>query len=189
MKKILVINSSVRTEKSNSRQLVAKVVDHLQGQFEASDIIYRDVAADPIPHFDVHAFEGFAGGDSKQSQAAVNLSDSLVDELMSSDAIVIGSPVYNFSIPTTLKAWIDNITRVGVTFRYSEKGPEGLVKGKKVYVVTARGGGKVEHIEEQLKTTFAMMGMTDVTFLHAANLDTPNREEGLAVIHARIKGL
>ena len=112
---------------------------------------------------------------------AVERSDRLIAELQSSDAIIIGAPVYNYSIPSTLKAWIDHITRAGITFRYSEKGPQGLVTGKKVYVVTARGGGPVEHIEMQIAETFKMMGMTDIQFLHAGNLDSP---EQASLIHS-----
>lgn len=173
MKKILVINSSVRGEQSHSRRLVNQVLNVLQERHGKVEVVYRDVAKKPLPHFDLHAFEGFSGNDTEQGRAAVERSDKLVDELQSSDAIIIGAPVYNYAIPSTLKAWIDNITRAGITFRYSEKGAEGLVQGKKVYVVTARGGGPVEHIEMQIAETFKMMGMTDIQFLHAGNLDSP----------------
>ena len=92
----------------------------------------------------------------------------------------------NFSIPSTLKAWIDHITRAGVTFSYSENGPEGFVTGKKVYIVTARGGGSIDHIELQLKETLALMGMKDVTFFHAASLDSPGKEQALAEVNGQI---
>ena len=181
MKKILIINSSVRNEKSHSRRLVDQVLNTLQARHGEAEITIRDVAETPLPHFDLHAFEGFAGVSSKKSKMAVERSDRLIAELQSSDAIIIGAPVYNYSIPSTLKAWIDHITRAGITFRYSEKGPQGLVTGKKVYVVTARGGGPVEHIEMQIAETFKMMGMTDIQFLHAGNLDSP---EQASLIHS-----
>ena len=189
MQKILVINSSVRQENSNSRQLVAKIIHRLQNSSETACVTHRDLAQDPLPHFDAASLAGFSDPSTEQEHAAAELSDTLIAELKGSDTVVIGLPVYNFSIPSTLKAWIDNVARAGVTFSYSEKGPEGFITGKKVYIVTARGGGRVDHIEMQLKETLAMMGMTDVTFVHAASLDTPQREQALAEVHAQIDEL
>ncbi|AMO57395.1 hypothetical protein GZ77_15565 [Endozoicomonas montiporae] len=184
MSNILVLNSSVRFENSNSRQLTRVLLEKLNAGDQP--VKHRDLVKQPIPHFDHSAFSGFSGDDSQASQQARALSDELIREVKDSDIIIIGAPVYNFSIPTTLKAWIDYIARVGVTFNYTEKGPVGHLKNKKVYIVLARGGGSVEHIEMQLSQTLGMLGMNDITYIHAANLDTPEREAGLNDVFTQI---
>ena len=184
MNNILVLNSSVRFENSNSRQLTQVLLEKLNTGNRP--VRHRDLEKRPVPHFDHSAFSGFNGDNSQASQQACELSDELIGEVKDSDIIIIGAPVYNFSIPTTLKAWIDYIARVGVTFNYTEQGPVGYLNNKKVYIVLARGGGSVEHIEMQLSQTLGMLGMKDITFIHAANLDTPERETGLADVFSQI---
>ncbi|MCW7554057.1 NAD(P)H-dependent oxidoreductase [Endozoicomonas gorgoniicola] len=187
MSNILVINSSVRFEHSNSRQLTQVLLEKLST--ERHGVKHRDLVKQPVPHFDHSAFSGFGGDDSQAGKKACELSDELIGEVKDSEIIIIGAPVYNFSIPTTLKAWIDYIARVGVTFNYTEQGPVGYLDNKKVYIVLARGGGSVEHIEMQLSQTLGMLGMKDITFIHAANLDTPEGAEGLADVHAQIDAI
>ena len=187
MNNILVLNSSVRFEQSHSRQLTDKLLEKFDA--EQQGIIYRDLVKQPIPHFGHAAFAGFAGDTSEVALQACRLSDELIQEIKDSHTIIIGAPVYNFSIPTTLKAWMDYIARAGVTFNYTAEGPEGYLKGRKVYVVLARGGGPVEHIEMQLSQSLGMVGMKDITFIHASNLDTPEREQGLAEVYEQIDAI
>lgn len=187
MNNILVLNSSVRFEQSHSRQLT----DRLLEKFDAGEqtVIYRDLVKQPIPHFDDAAFAGFGGDTSEAALQACNISDELIREIKDSHTIIIGAPVYNFSIPTTLKAWMDYIARAGVTFNYTAEGPKGYLKGRKVYIVLTRGGGLVEHIEIQLRQSLGMLGMHDITFIHASNLDTPEKEQGLAEVYEQIDAI
>ena len=121
---ILHIDSSINGENSASRAITAKIVDQLKSGQWGEEIVHRDLAAEPLPHLTLDAF-----ADS-----------SVLDEFLEADTVVIGAPMYNFTVPTQLKSWIDRIVIAGKTFRYTESGPEGLVKGKRVIVVIARGG-------------------------------------------------
>ena len=121
---ILHIDASINGENSASRAISRSVVDQLTIERGGNDVIYRDLAADPLPHLTLDAF-----ADS-----------SVLDEFLAADAVVIGAPMYNFTLPTQLKAWIDRIVVAGKTFRYTANGPEGLATGKRVIVALARGG-------------------------------------------------
>ncbi len=170
---ILVLNSSLRHQGSRSRKLVSQVVAHLLQQQPTLNWKERDLAVDPLPHFDSHTLAGFSGETYPQAIQASALSEQLISEIKASSYIVIGVPVYNFAIPTQLKAWIDHIARAGVTFNYGSRGPEGKLIGKTVYIVTARGGGEISHIEFQLRHALKMLGLCKVNFVHAGGLDTP----------------
>ena len=148
---ILHIDSSINGENSASRAISAKIVDQLKTAQWGEQIVYRDLAADPLPHL---TFEAFADS-------------SVIDEFFAADTIVIGAPMYNFTLPTQLKAWIDRIVIAGKTFQYGANGPEGLAKGKRVIIALARGGfydegspaAALEHLESYLRGVFNFIGI------------------------------
>ena len=148
---ILHIDSSINGENSASRVISSAIVDKLKQSNWGEKIIYRDLVANPIPHLTLDAF-------------AANLD---LEEFLAADTIVIGAPMYNFTLPTQLKAWIDRIVVAGATFRYTEDGPEGLAKGKRVIVALTRGGiysegspaSALEHLETYLRGVFNFIGI------------------------------
>lgn len=178
MTQLLTITSSPKSEGSVSNDLVARFVDTWRAQDPDADITRCDVGLAPPPHLDeatIGAFYTAVDQRNSGQQAALALSDELVGELEAADVIVIAAPMHNFGLPSGLKAWIDHVARVGRTFRYTENGPEGLLTGRKVYVLTARGGdysadGPIHAMDHQtpyLRTVLGFMGLTDVTFIHA----------------------
>jgi FMN-dependent NADH-azoreductase len=174
MTSILVIDSAVSGETSVSKTLVRQAVEALTAR-GATRVVYRDLDADPVPHLTVKSVAGVrATPETEAELAARDLSDRLIAELRAADVIVIGAPMYNFSIPTTLRAWFDHVLRSGETFRYTEAGPRGLLADKRVIVVESRGGfyseGPLQAIDFQepyLRHLLGFMGLTDVTFVHA----------------------
>jgi FMN-dependent NADH-azoreductase len=148
---ILHIDASINGENSASRTISRSVVDQLTIERGGADLVYRDLAADPLPHLTLDAFAD----------------TSVLDEFLAADTIVIGAPMYNFTLPTQLKAWIDRIVLAGRTFRYTEKGPEGLAGGKRVIIALARGGfynqgspaSALEHLETYLRGVFNFIGI------------------------------
>ena len=177
MTNILTLNGSPKTEGSVSRDLIERFVDKWCAEYTAS-VVARDVGATPPPHLDeatIGAFYTPEDARSDDQQARIAFSDELVSELEAADVIVIGAPMHNFSLPSGLKAWIDHVARVGRTFKYTENGPEGLLTGKKVYVLTARGGNysesspahAMDHQAPYLRTVLGFLGLDDVTFIHA----------------------
>ena len=180
MANILYINSSARNSGSISRQVTGEFVAKLQASQPGSLVVERDVAANPIPHLDEQKLGAFftpADKRSAEQQALVKVSEELIAEVNAADIIVIGAPMYNFSITSTLKTWIDHVARAGVTFKYTETGPVGLIQGKKVYVFTSRGGvysegpAKVMDFHETyLRAVLGFIGMTDITFVHSEGL-------------------
>ena len=166
---ILHIDSSINGENSASRAISAKIVDQLKTAQWGEQIVYRDLAADPLPHL---TFEAFADS-------------SVIDEFFAADTIVIGAPMYNFTLPTQLKAWIDRIVIAGRTFQYGANGPEGLVKGKRVIIALARGGfyndgspaASLEYLERYLRSVFNFIGL-DPEFVVADGLSvSPEHRE------------
>jgi len=177
MTNILILNGSPRTEGSVSRNLIERFIDKWRAQ-NTANVVARDVGTTPPPHLDeatIGAFYTPEDARSDDQQARITLSDELVGELEVADVIVIGAPMHNFGIPSGLKAWIDQVARVGRTFKYTENGPEGLLTSKKVYVLTARGGNYFEnspahamdHQAPYLRTVLGFLGLDDVTFIHA----------------------
>jgi FMN-dependent NADH-azoreductase len=171
---ILFVTSSSRGSVSYSNRVATNVLNELRTRNPGATVTVRDVAREPLPHIDddfVAATRGPNQPATDEQRALLAKSDALVDELLTADVIVIAAPMINFTIPTNLKAWIDYVARAGRTFRYSEKGPEGLVKGKQVIVVAARGGvyqdaGKALDFQiPYLKGVLAFLGMTDVEVL------------------------
>ncbi|PJJ60582.1 FMN-dependent NADH-azoreductase [Hymenobacter chitinivorans] len=173
---VLVVNSSGRTALSVSRQLVAELVTELVAQQPASRITYRDVAAG-LPFVDEVMISGLYIAPDEQTaeqRQALRLSDQLVAEVQAADVLVIGVPIYNFSIPAALKAWIDQIVRAGLTFAFLESGYAGLLHGKKVYLVVASGavevGSSLDFATPYLQGLLAFIGLTDVEVISAAQL-------------------
>lgn len=175
---ILQINTSARQEGANSTRIADDIVARLQAAHSAARLTVRDLARQPHPVLDEAALTAlFTPAEQRTpAQAArVALDDALIAEVQAADVLVIGAPMYNFGISVQLKTWIDAIARSGVTFRYTANGPEGLLKGKKVYVALARGGRyRGDETDTQvpyLKTVFGFLGMTDVQFIYAEGLN------------------
>jgi FMN-dependent NADH-azoreductase len=170
---ILHIDASINGENSASRAISRSVVDQLTLERGGADVVYRDLAAAPLPHLTLDAF-----ADTK-----------VLDEFLASDTIVIGAPMYNFTLPTQLKAWIDRIVIAGTTFRYTENGPEGLTKGKRVIIALTRGGfynqgspaAALEHLETYLAGIFNFIGI-EPEFVTADGLSVSaeQREESIS---------
>lgn len=177
MSTLLVIDSAATGDASVSRTIVREAVEALRAQ-GATEVIYRDLDADPIPHLTHATVAGVRAQPASDSeQAARALSDDLIAELRAADVLVIGAPMYNFSVPTTLRSWFDHVLRAGETFRYTEQGPQGLLGGKKVIVVESRGGlysegaaSAYDFQEPYLRHLLGFMGLTDVTFVRAEKL-------------------
>ncbi len=182
MSKLLHIDSSILGSNSVSRQLTAQIVASWQASHPATEVSYLDLAINTPSHLSAESL-GFrlpAGtpdlSDIQKQENAI--SETLVSQFLASNVIVVGAPLYNFAIPTQLKAWIDRIAQVGRTFTYTDKGPVGLAGGKTVIVASARGGvystseamRALEHQESYLQTVFGFLGITDVRFVRAEGL-------------------
>ncbi|KPF71153.1 FMN-dependent NADH-azoreductase [Bosea sp. AAP35] len=179
MSSLLVINSSASGAASVSKQLIDETVARLRGQNPALTVVERDLGTSPVPHLDADSTAAIRGAEpaNPAQAAAKQLSDTLVAELKAADVIVIGAPMYNFGIPSTLKAWFDHVLRAGVTFKYGEAGPEGLLTGKRAIVVESRGGlyssGPAQPMDSQephLRTLLRFIGIADITFVRAEKL-------------------
>lgn len=175
--KILQINASARSNGSNSTQLADRIVARLRAANPDASLELRDLATQPHPVLDEPALGALftpAAERSAEQAARVALDDALIAQVQGVDVIVLGVPMYNFGVPVQLKTWIDAIARAGVTFRYTANGPEGLLKGKKVYVALARGGlyrdTPADSQVPYLKSVLAFLGMTDVEFIYAEGL-------------------
>ena len=194
MTTLLKINASLFANNGQSSQLADRYVAAHPG----TTVIDRDLAANPVPHLDAERFLSFLAkpeARSEAQQAVVAFSDALIDELRQADQIVIGLPMYNFGVPSTLKAYFDHIARAGVTFRYTENGPEGLLTGKKATVLAARGG-KYAGTPKDSQTTYvrdflAFIGITDVEFVYAEglNMGEDSKTAALAAAHAQVAEL
>jgi FMN-dependent NADH-azoreductase len=196
MTNILVLKSSVLGEGSASNQLIEKAVELIRIQDPAVRVFTRDLAADPVPHLTPDAAAAVRGGEPANDRqiSARALSNELINELESADTIVIGAPMYNFGVPSTLKSWFDYVLRAGVTFRYGEAGPEGLIKGKRAIVILTRGGlyseGPAKVMDSQephLNTLLGFIGITDVTFVRAEKLGFGAEHREQAIHSARLQ--
>jgi FMN-dependent NADH-azoreductase len=174
--KILQINSSVRGAASESTRVAGNIVARLSAANPAAQVTVRDLGANPHPVLDGAALGAlFTPADQRSAEQAARVAqdDALIAEAQAADVIVIGAPMYNFSMPVQLKAWFDAIARAGVTFRYTETGPEGLLKNKKVYVATARGGiypADADPQVPQIRMLLNFLGMTENEFVYSAGL-------------------
>ncbi|MGJ0479192.1 FMN-dependent NADH-azoreductase [Pantoea agglomerans] len=175
MTKVLVLKSSILAGYSQSSQLADFYVE--QAKAQDKEVTVRDLAANPIPVLDgelVGAMRPSETPLSPRQQEALDLSDELIAELQAHDEVVIAAPMYNFNIPTQLKNYFDLIARAGVTFRYTEAGPEGLVKGKKAVVISSRGGihkdTPTDLLTPYVKLFLGFIGITDVEFVFAEGI-------------------
>lgn len=189
---ILQINSSARAEGSHSSKLANALVERLSATQPQADVTVRDLGRTPHPMLDETALQALftpAEQRTPEQAARVALDDALIAEIQSADVVVLGVPMYNFGVPAQLKSWIDAISRAQVTFRYTEQGPEGLLKGKKVYVVLTRGGlyrnTPNDTQTPYLKTLFGFLGMTDVQFMYAEGLAMGPETEQTALASAQ----
>jgi FMN-dependent NADH-azoreductase len=195
MATLLHINSSVRNEGSVSRQVTAEFISKWKASRPGDRIVERDLAAHPLPHLTEETLGAFftaAEQRSPEQVRAARLSDEAVAELQAADVIVIGAPMYNFSVSSGLKAWIDHVARAGLTFKYTETGPVGLLQNKKVYVFTSRGGvysqgpaKSMDFHETYLRGVLGFIGLTDVTFIHTEGLAMGEEAASSAIAQTR----
>ncbi len=193
MNNILFIKSSLNGEQGNSTILAQELVANLSATSEVK-VVERDLAEQGLEHLTQIEMAAWMTPANERNSAQVKLthiSDSLIEELTTSDTLVIAMPMYNYGVPSTFKAWVDRVARAGVTFRYTENGPVGLLKNKKVVIVAARGGihaGTTSDSQTQYLTSFFnFLGLDDITFIYAEGLNMPGNEERYAAAQAEIK--
>ena len=199
MTTLLQINASINHDNGLSSQLANQFVAAFQARHPEAHIEVRNVAAaDSVPHLNAERFGAFITQPESRStaqHAVVAYSDSLIDELKRADVIILGLPMYNFGVPSQLKAYFDHVARAGVTFKYTEKGPVGLLTGKKVYVFAARGGvyegTPLDTQTSYVRDFLRFLGITDVEFVYAEGLamSAQSKEAGLAKAAAEIARL
>ncbi|CAM3802952.1 FMN-dependent NADH-azoreductase [Xenorhabdus thuongxuanensis] len=177
MSKVLVLKSSILAQYSQSNKLADYFVEKWLTDHSESNITTRDLAENPVPVLDgelVNALRPSSAELTERQKTVLTLSDELITELKAHDVIVITAPMYNFAIPTQLKAYFDLIARAGVTFQYTEKGPEGLLKGKQAVILTSRGGihknNPTDLVTPYLRTFLGFIGITNVEFVFAEGL-------------------
>jgi FMN-dependent NADH-azoreductase len=184
MNQILIVETSPRGAESASRKLTRKLRERLEVQYPEAKIVVRDLAKDKLPHLDQSALKAIFTKDPVEAESlkeALHLSDKLTDELLSSDLLVIASPMWNFGIPSSLKAWIDHVVRAGKTFNYAGAGVEGLAKGKKAVLVLASGGvfsegpwKPYDTAEPYLRQILAFIGIDQVQTVRAEGTNIPS---------------
>lgn len=200
MTHILHVDSSPRGDRSISRSLTKTFITAWKEQHPADSVTYRDLGHHPVSHVDeAWIAASFTPPESLTPDMAVGVQESnqLIDELLAADYYVFGVPMYNFSIPSTLKAYLDQIVRINRTFTVGEHGYEGLLKNKRMVVISARGGsyplntpmGQYDFQEPYLRAIFGMIGITDITVIHAENLNSGDeaRQQSIATAHAAIQ--
>jgi FMN-dependent NADH-azoreductase len=185
--KILRIDASLFAEQGSSSRLNQALIEKLTQLKHDVEIVHRDLARDPLPHFSAEVISSITTQPELRTSEQIRLAqlaDQLIAELQAADIVVVAAPMYNFGVPSTLKAWIDFVARAGVTFRYTNQGSEGLVTGKTLYVVTTRGG---VHRDQQtdsevphLHTYFRFLGFTDIRTLYAEGLNMGQRDRQFA---------
>lgn len=192
MSSLLQINSSVFSQGGQSSQLANHYVETWKKSHSGAKVTVRDLNADPVPHLDGARFGAFltpADQRSEEQTAVVAYSDALIAELQAADTIVIAAPMYNLSIPSTLKAYFDHIARAGVTFRYTENGPVGLVTGKKAVVFSTRGGVHLNQPTDTetglIRSLLGFLGITDMSFVYAEGLALGEAQKQAALEQAR----
>lgn len=181
--KILKVVASFRGNASVSNQISDEVIARLKEKEGDVTVTVRDVSNNPISHLDSELFSAFLTPEANRSesqQKAVDISDEMIQEVFDADIIVIGVPMYNFTIPSVLKSWIDHIARANITFKYTENGPVGLVNHTKVYLAISTGGvytddalAPIDFTENYLKAVLGFIGITDVTTFRAEGMAIP----------------
>ena len=200
MTNILVLDSAATGDASVSRKLTRQAVEALRRRDPSARIVSRDVGAEPIPHLTEKTVPAIRAGlvESDEAAAALALSDALIAELAQADILIVGAPMYNFGMPSTLKTWFDHVLRARVTFRYTESGPEGLMKGKKAIVIETRAGlysegpsAALDSQEPHIRTLLGFIGIEDVAFVRAERLafGPEAAEQAVAEAAARIVAL
>ena len=191
--KILQINASARSEGAHSTNVANSIVARLRAEDRQASLMVRDLASAPLLPQDEATLValGTPASERTPEQAErVAFDDALIDEVKEADVLVLGIPMYNFGVPVQFKNWIDAIARAGVTFRYTENGPQGLLTGKKVYLAMARGGrhrgAETDTQVPYLKTVLGFLGMTDLHFIYAEglNMGPEAMKQGLAEAEA-----
>ena len=196
MTTLLTINSSLFSSGGQSSQLADRFVVRWRERHPGATVMARDLAADPVPHLDGARFAAFLAKPDERTpeqQAVIAYSDALIEELKRADVIALGLPMYNFGVPSTLKAYFDHVARAGVTFRYTENGAVGLLTGKKAYVLATRGGlyaGTPRDTQTSYVRDFlTFLGIADVEFVYAEGLalDEASKDKALAAAHRAIE--
>ena len=190
--KVLKISSSLYSEGGQSSQLAAQFVDALREREPGLELVERDLAREPVPHLDAARFAAFLAKPEQRTaeqRAVVEYSDSLIAELREADVVVLGLPMYNFGLPSQLKAYFDHVARAGQTFRYTDKGPVGLLTGKKAYVFATRGGlyaGTPKDTQTAYVRDFlGFLGITEVEFVYAEGLAMGEPARDASLVRAR----
>lgn len=185
--KLLHLDSSALGTQSVTRELSAAVVARWQDAVPELTVEYRDLDIDPLPHL---TGRSLAKADSAEAEAA----EAALQQFLDADVVVIGAPFYNFSIPSTLKAWIDRVAVAGRTFRYTEAGPEGLAGGKRVIIASGRGGlygdaSPADFQEAYLRQVFGFLGVTELEIVRAEGVaySPQHRADAMAAAHASIR--
>jgi FMN-dependent NADH-azoreductase len=202
MSKLLFVKSSILGQDSKSAAVAEEFIASWRGKHPGATVTVRDLGASPVAHLELGHLAAVTTPAEKRTSAQVEsvaLGDSLIDEVEAADTIVIASPMYNFSISSNLKAWIDHVVRAGRTFRYTEEGkPEGLLKNKKVLIVTGRGGiysegpfSTLDFQEPYLRAVLGFIGLTNVSFVHVEGqrISPEAAAQGLAKARAEVASL
>lgn len=198
MKTLLEIRSSIYSDQGQSSRLADRFVAKWRAANPGGKVIVRDLAQAPVPHIDADRFGAFIAKPEQrtpQQQTLVGYSDALIAELKAADVVVLAVPMYNFGIPSTLKAYFDHVARAGVTFRYTDKGPVGMLTGKQAFVFAARGGRyfgtTLDSQTPYLRQFLGFVGITDVEFVYAEGLSisAESRADSLASADARVESL
>lgn len=189
--KVLQIDSSLFGDNGVSSQLSKHLVEQLAARSDI-DLLHKQFAHEPVPHFDGNHLSALMTPElerSPEQQAMVAYSDGLIAELQAANSLVLGLPMYNFDVPSMMKAWFDHVARAGVTFRYTETGSEGLLKNKKAYLLMARGGlhkGSDRDTETGFVRTFLnFIGITDVTIIYAEGTNMGDEIRSRAISEAK----
>ena len=196
---ILRIDSATTGEQSVTRRLTDELTRHFREKHPDAKVVERDLVADPLAHIDPITTKAIRTAPETHEEAvaaAYPEERAVLDEFLASDVVIVGAPMYNFSVPSQLKAWLDRLGVPGVTFRYSEAGPEGLAGGRKVVIASARGGAysnddMAENQESLLATMFGFLGVDDLSFVRVEKTGFGPQaiEEGLAAAKAEIAKL
>jgi len=198
MKTLLYIRTSIFSAEGQSSRLAERFIDAWRASNPGGTVVVRDLARDSVPHLDAERFGAFLAKPEARTaaqNAIIEYSDALIGELRRADVIVLGLPMYNFGLPSTLKAYFDHVARAGVTFRYTEQGALGMLTGKKVYVFAARGGlyaGTPKDTQTPYVRSFlGFLGMSDVEFVYAEGLalGEASKEKAIARAQAGVDAL
>lgn len=191
-KNLLQVNASLFSDAGQSSVLANEFVAGWKKRNPGATVIVRDLAKEPVPHLTAERFQAFITKPEERNagqRAEAAYSDALIDELKKADVIVLGVPMYNFDVPSTLKAYFDHIGRAGVTFRYTAQGPIGLLTGKKVYVFATRGGiyaGQPHDTQSAyLKNFLGLLGITDIEFVYAEGIAISAESKDAAIAQAK----